>query len=186
MENKFEWTDELVKEFGDLCNQEGWHKFSGRNKIDNLLSDFKKSKESKKGYEILSFISPYSGRDNVIFKKLGNGLFDEYDVDEWSGKFSLGYLLSHTKAKIHSVKRLSDGLVYTIGDIVGCILNDTVFDIEEIELSGEPYLINQKLKHYLPLRNAYKTKYPININEELIDVKLTKHELYKLRLLLNE
>lgn len=41
---QFQWDENLAREFGDLCNQEGWHHFSGKKNIDTLLEQFKQSK----------------------------------------------------------------------------------------------------------------------------------------------
>lgn len=68
-------------------------------------------------YQILSFINS----DNTIFKIQPNGLFKDESVD-WDYGFEEGWrTLNHilteaTDCKIHSVKRLSDGEIFTIGD----------------------------------------------------------------------
>jgi len=61
-------------------------------------------------YEILSFYSGYEGSPMAyIFEKLSNGLYSK-----GTGSCTLKHGLEYWK--IHSVKRLSDGKVFTVGD----------------------------------------------------------------------
>lgn len=102
----FEWTETLIREFAEWyrktqgnCSAEMWGK--------DLFEEFKKSKEVKKDYEIQSFYDNYK---NVITWTSG-GKFGMLNFHEWvEDCLKLQY-------EIHSVKRLSDGVTFSIGDI---------------------------------------------------------------------
>jgi hypothetical protein len=107
--DKFNWTDELVKDFVRTIFNRDPHNY-----LPYEIEAFKKSKQSKpKDYEILSFKSVYSGVDNVILTKHGSEFHPNILPTE---SYSLEYLLKQPTAKIHSVRRLSDGEVFTVGD----------------------------------------------------------------------
>ena len=94
---EFQWTDELVMEYQNF-----------KPSIFSVLSaieQFKKSK-AKKEYEILSFKA-----DIFVLCKNANGTFGVYEIEEQD-------LLSSSAHAIHSVKRLSDGEVFSVGDLV--------------------------------------------------------------------
>ena len=98
--NTFQWTDDLVKEFVKAT-------FDRQNlQVLPLIDQFKKSKESKKEYEILSFKHNYE--DYILAT---DGLYNRKNI-------CCAARLNHLppNSEIISVKRLSDGEIFTIGD----------------------------------------------------------------------
>jgi len=121
-----EWNDELVKEFQIFYNKIPYA-ITGIDPIKTGIEMFKKYKvnektakdllgfhfkngfmppreEPKKGYEILSFCN-----GTFVLHKNPYGTFGGFDAEE-------RVLLSSSIHKIHSVKRLLDGEVFTVGD----------------------------------------------------------------------
>jgi hypothetical protein len=101
-DNNFQWTDELVKEFALRVSLERVIGCSETGKLTTIES-FKQSKQPKKDYEIISVL-------------LHGGYIEK-------NKHEFDYLLNNHEgkkygAKIHSVKRLKDNFVFTIGDKV--------------------------------------------------------------------
>src|SRR6185312_383711 len=92
--DNFQWTDELVKEFEIFYNKIDYA-ITGCDPIQKVIEQFKKSKEPKKEYEILS-TCPIEG-------------------------------------EIHSVKRLSDGEVFKVGD------NTTFGQIQSFTIRSEEH-----------------------------------------------
>lgn len=105
------------------------------NTIDNLENDWIENYSEfwqeivEKDYEILSFINP----ENLIYKKGNNNRFDAnyqmYRPDE-------NDCLKEPGFKIHSIKRLSDGEIFTIGDKINNTTfggNGTIKSIRNIE-----------------------------------------------------
>ncbi len=67
---QFQWDENLAREFGDLCNQEGWHHFSGKKNIDTLLEQFKqsKSKTAPKEEQVPIKVSHITSHDAINFR----------------------------------------------------------------------------------------------------------------------
>ncbi len=92
---------------------------NGRWTIDETLALYSTKpiiKPAAKEYEILSYVTPFMGEEDVVFNKQEKGVF-------W-GKSQGRYWTNSEKtllddgAKIHSVRRTSDGEVFTIGEQV--------------------------------------------------------------------
>lgn len=108
---EFQWNDENIREWALLVSK----KFNNPNEnggwkgYEIEVDTFKKSKEPKRDYEILSY-----SYNNLIYTK--NNL----------GEFSTGFdasvhlLILHPEnmTEIHSVKRLSDGQVFSVDEKV--------------------------------------------------------------------
>lgn len=124
-ENKFEWTDELVGELANwykseqgICRAEYWGK--------DLLEEFKKSKQQntiQKDWEIMSFVVKSS---RVVLGKTEEGDFGNniFRIDE-------NELLKSPNHKINSVKRISDGEVFSLGDDVNFGIIEGFYICEE-------------------------------------------------------
>lgn len=99
----FKWDDSLIKEF--------LSKVHITMPLDNLLEEFKKSKEVKPEYEILSFYYQ-TGKRNLAYK-ISNGYFvhDTCPIGKEEEMLKSAW-------SIHSVKRLSDGETFCVGDKV--------------------------------------------------------------------
>lgn len=100
--SEFKWSDELVREY------QTFYVNNPHISIDVIMQKFKASKQKKKEWEILSF--QYVA-DNFFLNKNEDGSFGQYFADE-------EILCQSPVHKIHSVRRLSDGEVFTVGDRV--------------------------------------------------------------------
>lgn len=113
MDKEFTWTDELVFEFTDYY--EGYCKSHGITWTSVAAEEFKKSKAipkevpKEKDYEIISF-----NTGEMIWTLGDNGNY-------WSpyrcSNYDINTMLRDGD-RIHSVKRLSDNTIWTIGDKV--------------------------------------------------------------------
>lgn len=105
------WTDEdmidLIKFRRDKCSY-GFPPESTLEYYKNYLAE--QSKEQR-DWEILSFKANIGGFEMILDKKVELGYFGYYGVEEKD-------LLASSVHTIHSVKRISDGEVFTIGDEV--------------------------------------------------------------------
>jgi hypothetical protein len=100
--NEFVWTDKLVKEFAYnfLEEHEGV-------RGESNLEVFKKSKQPKKDYEIISFKHKSMG-----YMKWYDGTYHRSN----SEYYNTSLRKVPENVEIISVKRLSDGEVFTVGD----------------------------------------------------------------------
>lgn len=117
---QFQWTDELVKEMVSfLAKTFKWDK----GQSIGFSEQFKKSKSKKEEpqWEILE-IECYGGE----IRKLIDG---EYRLYTDGVGFTATYLLQRSDSKIKTVKRLSDGEVFSVGDSL-----DWMGKIESIEI----------------------------------------------------
>ncbi len=92
-------------------------KFGGKIYLGKAIASKQPPKE---GFEILSFTSCYSGQDNVVFNKFP--LDGKYYADKLNVRctgYSLEYMLKQPTAKIHSIKRRSDSVIFFVGDKIG-------------------------------------------------------------------
>lgn len=103
----FKWTDELVKEY--LSQFISPLQIIGNTPImQTKIEAFKKSKEPKKEYEIISF-----KHKNELYNLTNDG---NYGRRNFINPASLNHVPE--KSEIISVRRLSDGEVFTVGDRV--------------------------------------------------------------------
>ncbi len=134
-ESNFEWTDELVMEFIEYRRNYG--------SFNDVFKAFKKShpKAEHKDYEILEW-------DSSSFKGGGCGVKDE-EMASW------GF-------NIKSVKRLSDGEVFSVGDRVNNEWTITEFQIDGNIIYAHFYETSNRtsLKYLLK-----KVKQPIPLTE---------------------
>ena len=129
IENKFEWTDELVREYTNSLisplEQIGRGLSNGITGYDTL-KNFKKSKQQntiQKDWEIMSFVVKSS---RVVLGKTEEGDFGNniFRIDE-------NELLKSPNHKINSVKRISDGEVFSLGDDVNFGIIEGFYICEE-------------------------------------------------------
>jgi len=85
-----------------------------------------------KEYEILSFKKKISGK---IYHKLWDGRYGYVDRTMSIRRSTLDEMLSYDMYDIHSVKRLSDGAVFTVGDDVQVTYRDDRGRIDEIQIN---------------------------------------------------
>lgn len=125
---QFQWTNELLKE---------WAEYYIIHEGDNLLEKFiqSKSKTEQPLWEILSYSNP-----NVFTDVLGGNIVD--------AKGSGANYAILKNFPIHSVKRLSDGEVFSVGDSL-----DWMGEIKSIEIddkfNGGMVFINNSQKSCL-------------------------------------
>lgn len=112
-ENKFEWDDKKIKELFEYIFP--LTKPADPRNFQNWIDHFKKSKgftpTVERDFEILSF----------VYQEIGTEYFTK-DID---GRFRSPFhphafierALLRSKFPIHSVRRLSDGEVFTVGDV---------------------------------------------------------------------
>ena len=107
----------------------------------------------EKDYEILSLIE-----DKLI-----------YNCDKYSKDY-INQLFNTIGVNIHSVKRLSDGEIFTVGDkVVG--YNNSIAKIKTIDLVGEISLNIGTDKHEgFSLKNLKKSKQPLFTTEDGVDI----------------
>lgn len=106
-----------------------------------------------KEYEIISFKSPYLGENDIIFNKDGKGKFnpdcESHGVNREG--YDLDYLLNQPTAEIHSVRRLSDNVVFSAKEK---LKNNTAgIYTEEVIKSFE--IVNDKMRVNLESSNGY-------------------------------
>lgn len=157
-------TELIMKGINSYHSQDGKKIFNGL-QPENYPEFWEEIVE--KDYEILSFKS-----DNGLITKWPNGLYGIY-----SGKFTLENQISKLNQaawynkRIHSIKRLSDGEIFTVGDKIE---NSNYPDnfrgiIEEFRLKdGEVmvyYLGNDWLKHIQKVK-----KQPLFTTEDGVDI----------------
>lgn len=112
--DNFVWTDELVAEYS-LASQK------------LTIFEFKRSKTiPKKEYEILSYIDP-----DIISDVQNLNVIDNKHSVKW-------FIAERCNYKIHSIKRLSDGEVFAIGDNVSFIFSERQYEftINEMTTGG--------------------------------------------------
>ena len=114
---EFQWTDELVKDAVKY-----WHSKASNIGFEEAMDKFKQSKLPVPDYEILIFRGTgkkylhediwdlYNGKYNLRGYNLVEGIWDLKDMLKGVNSVEDGQL------EINSVKRLSDGEVFSIGD----------------------------------------------------------------------
>lgn len=104
---QFQWTNELVMEFVNFHDEQ-----KGIHWLSEDIEKFKQSKSKKEEpqWEILE-IESYGGE----IRKLIDG---EYRLYTDGVGFTATYLLQRSDSKIKTVKRLSDGEVFSVGDVI--------------------------------------------------------------------
>ena len=122
----FQWTDELVKEFLNY-----WVYNTASNGYIEAINNFKQSKVKKEEplWEILEYKGNCTG---FIYKLVGDMWMPESQTYAPFPNTENGIEKSGTK--IHSVKRLSDGEVFSVGDKVKTSYG-TVADIESMRIA---------------------------------------------------
>ena len=110
----------------------------------------------EKDYEILSIF----GNENIPIKK------SDFINNGWN--IFLNNNLNG--AKIHSVKRLSDGEIFTIGDKYKSDIINEIKTIESIDLSFDKIMIRPTGYGFSELKNIIKLKKPLFTTEDGVDM----------------
>jgi hypothetical protein len=119
--DNFQWDDKLVTEIVAQSHRDGFHQLPLG--IYDRVQDFKASHQPKepskpeKDWEIVAYSCWFMGFNDIIFRKEENGNFRTFDYrltpDQKQHAFPEDAI---TNSKIHSVKRLSDNEVFSVGD----------------------------------------------------------------------
>lgn len=153
----------------------------------NCLDNFRKVKQNKDGFEILKFYDGY----NEYYKKQ-NGSF----TINLAYEYTLDSLLLKPDLKIFSIRRLSDGRIFTVGDII----NHTHDKIKRFDFIGKGW-VNEGdifvetfgLKRFFLGEITIPTKKPLFVTEDGVeimigddywvydygDLKDTEHQVHK-------
>lgn len=123
MNKEFQWTSELVSEYAALFLQETFKnisaiqqqdKFEKFTTPDQFIASHTPEVKRENDWEVLEFRFSILGVDNVLFTLGSDGKYstglngDIYNLPE---RFFIV-----NKASIHSVRRLSDNVVFSLGD----------------------------------------------------------------------
>lgn len=141
MENEFVWTDALVKEFAEV------YRFSSSR---TGIEQFKKLKgiPKEKDYEVIEMVS-----ENRLSTYDDGNKMTYSDSHTWVKYF----LAANVGWKIHSVKRLSDGEVFTIGD-------EVIWNLPERE-GEKPFVLTS-----FEINEMWKTQKRMFCNDRNIDI----------------
>ena len=145
------------------------------NIIDNLENDWIENYPEfwelvvEKDYEIVSILLQRSDKHQI------------HNVSEYKNTDYIEALLNCNGNKIHSVKRLSDSEIFTIGDkVIG--YNNSITKIKTIDLVGEVSLNIGTDKHEgFSLKNLKKAKQPLFTTEDGVDIYNYLESFYWIR-----
>lgn len=159
MEN-FKWTDEIVEKYAEV------YRFSSSR---TSIKQFKEDYLPKKDYEILTY-------KHIV---LSNELDKNIIIDKMSKHFEYAHGCPND-FKIHSVLRLSDGEVFTVGDKIQ--EEDGVYVIDAFweNYGGNDlwFSYNQRKKYGSSLDSAKKVKEPLFTTEDGKAIYANKHFWY--------
>lgn len=153
MSTEFQWTVNLLAEFiRDYSDKDGT--------VSELMEQFNESKQPKPEWEILSYLSSTHP--------------DRYVIDQTHLNWNHAVV---TNMDIHSVKRLSDGEVFTIGDKVMHKNNEVLSDnIKRIILSNEnrndlaPFFIMEHISFRCYIDKISHHKEPLFVTEDGVSI----------------
>lgn len=154
---QFQWTNELVMEFVNFHDEQ-----KGIHWLSEDIEKFKQSKSKKEEpqWEILE-IESYGGE----IRKLIDG---EYRLYTDGVGFTATYLLQRSDSKIKTVKRLSDGEVFSVGDSL-----DWMGKIESIEIddrfNGGIAFINNSQKSCISTAKKAPKEEQVPIKVEIME-----------------
>jgi hypothetical protein len=177
--SEFKWTDALVKEYGKLCAECGYsaHTSLGVMRLNDIFDSLKASKQPKPEWEIVAF--KHRGMIATIMDSEG---YSQPHFQCPGQQFGLDWALEGHDCSIHSVKRLSDGEVFTVGETVSVGIDAGTVDsfrLENIEYQPTRMIVNLKDHNITCYLSA------ISPCEKSIPVYLTPAEVEKLKQILN-
>jgi hypothetical protein len=119
----------------------------------------------EKDYEILSFVNKQDPRP-IIYDICENGLYSA--CNKRIGSFTADECLNRYKNAIYSVKRLSDGEVFTIGDKITPTHQDVDFEyINSFQIENNICNFNSYRKS---IKDLIKIKQPLFATEDGVDI----------------
>lgn len=166
MEDKFEWTDELVLDYIGYSGLD-WGNSNVRPLFEQMMKNFKASKQVsvKKEWEILSFVGKYKTISDIEFDRNSN---DRFEANlPFSYEFTEDEIIENG-AKITSVKRLRDGVIFSIGD-KACSSDYKRFEKEPINkfvIVGDNTMVAEFYTFRHPLNAIEHAKQPLFVTED--------------------
>lgn len=134
----------------------------------------------EKDYEILSYYAKnIAGKgdtyvdSNYIWKQKSPGQWSRfYDNQFHTGPYSTEAITNHNGYGIHSVRRISDGEIFTIGDSVMCANSGNIETLLKIETSKFNDGIYLSTKQYFgcSIMICIKAKQPLFTTEDGVDI----------------
>lgn len=143
--------------------------------IGNIFKDMQKEGSAKKEYEVLSIL--HKSHPTVVMHKNEDGSYGTYSADG-------DILLKNARFDINSIKRLSDGKVFTLGDLVVAYypFNKPNARIHKFVVSDSPVIVtvctegesNFAFLHLTDIKPVSKVTYWVN----LMDCPITEGGTY--------
>ena len=160
----FKWTDELVNEYNKFCIQNGsflsmfeidtkeLFKVNIKNKglltpNDIISAYYKAHEQPKKNYEILTY-------QHIV---LSNELDKNIIIDKTSKHFEYAHGCQND-FKIHSVRRLNDGEVFTLGDDFCLSPCTRTYTISSFRIDGNLLYINSNNDYPVTIPHLIKKR----------------------------
>ena len=127
-------------------------------------------KAVEKDYEILSFKAKTDVEQYRILDT-DTGLYKYFDSSV-KIKYSKEYLIQEGSYQIHSVKRLSDGEIFTLGDKVDSTISDLggTTDITGFKIMNNELKVGLRHLGYYPLSTIILPKNPLFTTEDGVDI----------------
>jgi len=156
--------------------EDGWYNPGEKTAYtDKQIQDSKnisviEDKITEKEYEILSFVGT-----GTVFKK-DSQLKDLYCVEDGRSPFHNEKWLLEANMNIHSIKRLSDGEIFTIGDNINGTIMKSKGVISKFVITSKNKVNVWRTTIIIPsetselLNTIYKIKQPLFTTEDNIDV----------------
>jgi len=168
-------------ELGFITNGYSSHINNGvYNVNDNLIEPSKYpefwEKVVEKDYEILSFVSIGLDSNGEPSTKLSDGSHAWLNDDSYPKKHSENSLLKNREYAIHSIKRLSDREVFTLGDTIDYIEDpcNKKIPIDSFQIHNGSIYVNSHFSSSIfynrELNNWKHVKEPLFITEDGLDV----------------
>jgi hypothetical protein len=184
MSNKqFEWTNEEVYEYHNWIMTNRILNWSAKETVERWKNE--RGEKSTPEYEILSFIGTGQANKGDIFSINEDGT---YSVPVWRRVGLEGLRLEHffegeNVTAIHSVRRLSDGEVFTLGDRLDRMLDDCPqIDAFLPNYKGNQLWLstNQEYGYGCALNHATKlpTPKPLFTTEDGVDIYEETNNVY--------
>jgi hypothetical protein len=178
------WTDELVKEFVQrkvLIYTGNWP----HDNVDRFINDFKASKQPKPEWEIVAF--KHRGMIATIMDSEG---YSQPHFQCPGQQFGLDWGLEGHDCSIHAVKRLSDGEVFTVGDVAhfkyyGNTLNSSDFKITRLVVDNSDIFVFGIFGHEKEEKLMTNLNLIFKKDAGIIPVLLTIAQIEKLKQILN-
>lgn len=165
---QFEWNEETVKQLLEMAISNRFGLVA--NTPEFLIEIFKQSKQPKPDWEIVAVGGYWNDKDTslgVYEKKIIDGKIAYYN-DLFDGFDNMEYIFNSMRGIIYSVKRLSDGEIFSVGEVIDTP-QDGTNKIIAFHVTGER--MNVKLNNgTIGLEHIQKAKQPLFTTEDGVPV----------------